>query len=90
MEVKFGSEPLYFGQNFFEKNLFSELKGSLGCKKSQILFFYLLYFDTPGANKAQKTGFLQTFFALNKVAQLQILLQHPTTFLTSRASIRKK
>ena len=29
-------------------------------------------------------------FALNKVAQLQILLPCPTTFLTSRASFRKK
>ena len=93
MEVKFGVEPLYLGQNiFWKKNVFwaigvPELSKNHKWKyKNNNLWF----FDAPGTPIAQKTGFFQKNFALNKVAQLQILLPHPTTFLTSRASFRKK
>ena len=63
-------------------------KIEMGYSKNTDLYLYI--FDTPGTPIAQKTGFSQKNFALNKVAQLQILLPHPTTFLTSRASFRKK
>ena len=90
MEVKFGVEPLYLGQKMFVKNLFFELYWPPGCqnitnKKIKSVIFY-----TPGTPLAQKTDFFQRNFAQNKVAPIQILLPHPTAFLTSRASFTKK
>ena len=83
---------LFRAKFFWKKTVFWAI-GVPGASKNHRLyffFFHLWFFDTPGTPIAQKTVFSKKKFALNKVAQLQILLPHPTTFLTSRAFLRKK
>ena len=91
--IKIWVEPLYLGQKFFwKKPVFWRFRVPWVAKNYRLLIFYLYlwFFDILGTLKAKKTGVSKKNFALNKVAQLQILLPHPTTFLTSRASFRKK
>ena len=91
--IKIWVEPLYLGQNFFwKKPVFWCFRVPWVSKnyRSLIFYLYLWFFDILGTLKAKKTGFFQKKFCPKWSGSTQILIPNPTTFLTSRASFRKK
>ena len=83
---------LFRAKNFWKKPVFWRFRVPWVSKNYRSLFFYLYlwFFDILGTLKAKKTGFFQKKICPKWSGSTQILIPNPTTFLTSRASFRKK